>query len=1057
MIFYLMLDARPRDIYSTLSQTCGTVAIYIGCIVIMGWALGWQFLTSIRADYIPAAPNTALCFVLLGGALVARKYGKSGGLSIRLSCIAAIAVFITGSLSLLQFVIGSDFGIDRLLISTSGKLGPAPVGYMSPVTAAIFLAASSAMGFLLLEGKYAGAQRIAAALSTVVAAAGLVILMGYSYGSPFFYGGVIIPVSLITAVFFVLIGFGMITAAGPRYWPLSSVVGQSIHARLIRAFLPLTIAIIILEAWLYTFIFNPSAGNPALLSALITALSIIAVSAIVSEISKFISGKIEHAEEERRKLQALIERAKNEWEETFDIINDAITIHDKNFNIIRANKAAVELLDTTFSLILKKKCFISYHGTDCPPAGCPSCRTLQTGEPSVSEVFEHRLNKFLEIKALTRFDEENKISGAVHVVRDITDRKKAERKLEESQERLITVLDSLDAAVYVADMGSYEVLYANKYLRDMFGDAEGKICWQALQRSQIGPCKLCTMNKLLDPDGNPAGVYSWEYNHVADGRCYSISDRAIRWVDGRIVRLEIATDITARKHTEEALLEAFRKVEEEKAKSEAIIAAIGDGISIQDTDFKILYQNNIHKNFAGDHAGEYCYSGYKKRDFVCEGCPVAMTFKDGGVHVAERSVPTGDGILYFEITASPLMDADGKIAAGIEVVRDVTEDKRLKNQLLHAQKMDAIGQLAGGVAHDFNNILTAIMGYVYMLQVRMDRDSPLMTYVEEILDSAAGAANLTRSLLAFSRKQIINPKPVDLNEIIKRFGKLLRNLIGEEIELNITPAAGDLTVIADSLQIEQVLMNLVTNARDAMRGGGEIYINTGLAQLDAEFIRVHDYGKVGEYALLSISDSGAGMDERTRERIFEPFFTTKETGKGTGLGLSIVFGIIKQHNGYINVYSEPGKGTTFKIYLPLIGSGIKESDLTEIVPPAGGTETILVAEDEAAVRKAIKSMLEKFGYKIIEAVDGEDAIDKFAEGLDDIRLVILDVIMPKRNGKEVNEEIKKLSPGVKVLFTSGYTADIIHRKGILDKGLHFISKPLMPNELLRIVREVLDT
>jgi CheY-like chemotaxis protein len=267
---------------------------------------------------------------------------------------------------------------------------------------------------------------------------------------------------------------------------------------------------------------------------------------------------------------------------------------------------------------------------------------------------------------------------------------------------------------------------------------------------------------------------------------------------------------------------------------------------------------------------------------------------------------------------------------------------------------------------------------------------------------------------------------------------------------------GDLTVMADSGQISQVLMNLATNARDAMPEKGCLTISTESVVLDHEFIKKHGYGKLGTYALLSVTDTGTGMDEKAKEKIFEPFFTTKEVGQGTGLGLSIVYGIVKQHNGYITCYSEPGKGTTFKIYLPMIKREIAKTETVVLPPVSSGTETVLIAEDDAAVRTFVKAVLEQFGYKVIEAVDGEDAISRFTENQDRVQLLILDVIMPKKNGKEVYEEIRKDQPDVKVIFSSGYTADLLRKKGVIEEDLIVISKPVSPTELLKKVRETLD-
>ena len=391
-----------------------------------------------------------------------------------------------------------------------------------------------------------------------------------------------------------------------------------------------------------------------------------------------------------------------------------------------------------------------------------------------------------------------------------------------------------------------------------------------------------------------------------------------------------------------------------------------------------------------------------------------------------------------------------------ELERKNQELKKLESWLRHAQKMEAIGTLTGGIAHEFNNLLTTIIGYGKLLQEGINNEDPLQNYIDRLLGSSDRAANLIRSLLTFSREHNINLRPVKLNEIIKDVENLLVRVIEEHIELRTTFTGEDIVIMADSGQIEQVLINLATNARDAMPDGGCLNISTELVELDEDFLKIHNYGKSGKYALLSITDTGTGIDEKTREKIFEPFFTTKEVGEGTGLGLSMVYGIIKQHNGYINVDSEVGKGTTFKICLPVIELKVEEIEKPIPATPIGGTETILLVEDNEEVRKLTKDILHRFGYKVLEAVDGEDAIKKFMGDKDKIRLLILDVIMPKKNGKEAFEEIKKIRPDIKALFMSGYTADTIHKKGVLEKKLNFIPKPISPKELLRKVREVLD-
>jgi CheY-like chemotaxis protein len=370
--------------------------------------------------------------------------------------------------------------------------------------------------------------------------------------------------------------------------------------------------------------------------------------------------------------------------------------------------------------------------------------------------------------------------------------------------------------------------------------------------------------------------------------------------------------------------------------------------------------------------------------------------------------------------------------------------------------MEAVGQLAGGVAHDFNNILTIIMGYGSILLMNTDKDSTLKSYVESILASAERATNLTQSLLAFSRKQSITPKNIELNSVIKNVEKLLRRLIGEDIELQTKLSKTVVPVFADPGQIEQVLLNLAANARDAMPQGGSLLIHTEVINGDEVFSKNITNYKPGKYALVSVADTGTGMSQETAERIFEPFFTTKEEGKGTGLGLSIVHGVITQHSGHIEVQSEAGHGTVFKMYLPLVAYQKERTRAPIVHRSTGGSEMVLVAEDNEPVRILVRNILAEYGYSVIESADGEDAVEKFKSSVNNVHLLLLDVILPKKNGKSVYEEIRKIKPDIKVLFMSGYTTDIVQKHGIFENEFNFVQKPVMPHVLLGKVRNVLD-
>ena len=403
-----------------------------------------------------------------------------------------------------------------------------------------------------------------------------------------------------------------------------------------------------------------------------------------------------------------------------------------------------------------------------------------------------------------------------------------------------------------------------------------------------------------------------------------------------------------------------------------------------------------------------------------------------------------------------LRDASGIVSGVQSMVHDVTEKAELERQLQTAQRMEAVGTLAGGIAHDFNNALTGVIGFAEMLKMKIEGNEHALSDLDQIFRGAERASVLTRQLLTFARRQINEPVNLDLNTVIANILKLVTKIVGEHIEIRTSLSKSLPTIRADVGQIEQVLMNLVLNARDAMPGGGQLLVETGLTDLGPEYVRHHPYMKPGSYVVLTVSDTGFGMDQNTQERAFEPFFTTKGLEKGTGLGLAMVYGIVKQHNGFIHLYSEPGTGTTFKIYLPpveTVPDVVISSKSSEI---RGGTETVLLVEDDEMVRRLIERTLMDLGYTVLIARDGEEAVDMFRKNGDRIDLAILDLVMPRKGGKEAYEEMRKVKSDLKVIFMSGYTAEVVHESFVLIAGIPFLSKPFGPGVLARKVREVLD-
>ncbi len=415
----------------------------------------------------------------------------------------------------------------------------------------------------------------------------------------------------------------------------------------------------------------------------------------------------------------------------------------------------------------------------------------------------------------------------------------------------------------------------------------------------------------------------------------------------------------------------------------------------------------------------------------------------------------------LSIYGSPLHDAQGKITGNVAVLVDITERKRaekekakLEDQLRQAQKMEAVGRLAGGVAHDFNNMLAVIIGYTNLIKTQLSADEPMLKDILEIERAATRSRDITSQLLAFSRKQTIKPKVLDLNDIVMRTQRTLARLIGEDIELKFCPGKDVWRVMFDPSQIEQILINLAANARDAMPDGGKLTIDTANYYLDDLFCKQHIGFKPGHYAMLGMSDNGVGMDKETLAHVFEPFFTTKEFGKGTGLGLAMVYGIIKQNNGFINIYSEQTQGTSIKIYIPRSMEEEKPEPI-DVTPVNLQSGTVLLVEDDDTVRRMTNKMLKAIGYTVLSTAKPQEALSMCETSEVHVDLVLTDVVMPLMSGKELRNKIEALRPGIKTIFMSGYSANVVAERGILEEGVYILQKPFTINELANKIREVL--
>lgn len=515
-----------------------------------------------------------------------------------------------------------------------------------------------------------------------------------------------------------------------------------------------------------------------------------------------------------------------------------------------------------------------------------------------------------------------------------------------------------------------------------------------------------------------------------------------------------AVDITQRKDAESAL-------RHEKIFFDRVINGLPCIFYLYDADLRLRRWNRNHETLLGYTAKEI--EGFFVGDWhpTPELRQMAIEATRGiieqgvALDAIESSLLHKNGTtIPFLLTGVRIESPDGPMMAGVGI--DLTERRKLEEQLRQTQKLESVGRLAGGIAHDFNNILTTIMGNLDLGRMVLDPSSRVLSYMDNALRAAESAAMLTRQLLAFSRKETISPRVLDLNQVLQGMRGMLSRLLGEDIELTFDLSADVWPVLIDPGQLDQIILNLIVNARDAMADGGKLSVETGTVILDPSHALSASGAAPGEYVTLSISDTGIGMTEEVKGHIFEPFYTTKEMGRGTGLGLSTVFGAVKQNGGHIDVRSEPGRGSTFLIFLPKAkGSVAAAAPTGRCLETRGGTETIILAEDDAGIRAVAEESLSGLGYRILVCQDGRSALDA-ALAAGTIDLLVTDLIMPDINGKELAKRMSSRLPKLRVLYTSGYTADIIGRHGMLEPGVEFLPKPYVPSELARRIRACLD-
>jgi len=756
------------------------------------------------------------------------------------------------------------------------------------------------------------------------------------------------------------------------------------------------------------------------------------------------------------------------YRQLFETISDAIYLISEKGKIIDTNQGACTCLDR------KKEEILQLYIDDVDQAfSMAEFLSFWDKVPfNTAKRFETihktRNDDLISVEVIgQKFRSENTTCYYV-VAKDITERQKVETGLKESEERFRNLMESVDAVAVQGYGLDGTTQYWNKASERLYGytrqEAVGCSLLDLIIPPEMRHVVAEEMRKMAE-SGQPIPSGELLLMHKDGSRVPVISHHVIVKVPGREQELFcLDIDITERKQTETTLRQSEKKFR-------TLVNTAPFGIQLTDLEGRIVYSNPAHHQIRGYQPNQLI--GMYVWDLMVNDDHRAKSMGYYQNIINKKSEPTmysardktRDGReIDIQINWDYIRNEKDEVTGIISIIEDITERKqadaereKLQKQLNQAQKMEAVGRLAGGVAHDFNNMLGVILGYVELAFEKIDPRQELYSDLEEIQNAAARSADLTKQLLTFARKQIISPEVFDLNDAVDSMLKMLRRLIGEDIDLSWFPADSLWPVKIDPSQLNQILVNLCVNARDAIAGVGKLTIETQMKTFDRVYCEGHAGFITGDYVMLAVTDNGRGMNKETLNNLFEPFFTTKNMGEGTGLGLAIIYGIVKQNNGFINVYSEPGQGTSFKIYLPRFHTFEKaqEEPLQEKIVPTGN-ETILLVEDEPAILRMTRMMLERKGYSVLPAGAPADAISIANAYVGKIHLLMTDVVMPEMNGRDLAEKVTAIFPEIKLLFMSGYAANVITHQGVLDDGVAFMQKPFSTNELAKKIRDVLD-
>ena len=1034
---------------------CAGLAVVVAVAGLVSYLPGLQMLGSIGATLVPMAPATAVSFLFLAGILLRHARSPMTG-ALRMTAVAlAVLVGLFGLLVVVGALIGRSLTLEeRLLTGVTTTTGIA-VGRMSPLTGVAFMLSGSGIALGLLQfsesHKPNRLRDVGWVLGTVTLLVGGTDLLSYVYGAPFLYAGGIVPMAATTALGFVLLGAAIVASGGPNSRPARLFLDGSTEARLVSTVVPLVAVLVLVQGAIAVWIGPMGAIGLAFEVVMVACVATVAVGLTVQAVGGRLEGLSRKVSENQTLLQTIM-----------DSTSDPVYVKDPAGRYLVFNPAAERVTGRAAADVLGKDDFFLFPPDEAAVVMEGDRTAMSQPVPTTWE--EHVTGAtgetwtFLSTKGPLRAVDGSLI-GLFGVARDITERVRVEARLRESEELLEQVSGLARVGGWELDLQTYVVTYSKETARIHEVDhpfvppklSQGDEYYPA----EAWPVVRAAVQAAIE-DGTP---YDLETPFItAKGRHTWVRVQGVRMMhDGKAVKLRgTFQDISERKQAEEALLRSRAELAEAQR-----IAHVGSWTV--DLDRGITEWSDEMSRIFGLQPGSPVPTR-EERARLYEGdadtrltAMIAQVAANHESREVEFSINAMDGVKRQVILRGEPVDEDaGAIRHVRGTLMDVTELRRAQALLDQALRAEMIGRLAGGIAHDFNNQLAAIGGFAEVLANGIADDDPRRGDIDAIRDAALRAGALTRQLLAFGRRQVLQPSVVDPSEVIAGLGQVLRSLVPANIGLVLpthVPTAG---VQVDRAGLEQAIMNLVLNARDAMPDGGTITIGTDVLNLKAGDPRLRKLAAPGPYLQVTFADTGSGIDPALLPHVFEPFFTTKAFGLGSGLGLSTVDGFVAQSGGLISVVSEQGAGSTFSILLPVTDETLTVRQASsEPIPHAVGDETILLVEDEPAVRTITARLLRGFGYTVLEASDGTAAL-ALGETQARIDLLLTDLVMPGLNGRQLSERLTARRPSLPTLFMSAYAPETVIGDGSLVPGVPFLLKPFTPAALASGVRELLD-